>query len=1316
MRIRTAQASLLAASSLLFALPARAQDSDADGVANSADTFPCDVSLASVQYVPSQTGWMMLTFEDQWPSYTDLDYNDVVVRTHLRIYRDAQQRAKRVSMFFDPVALGGDFSNGLAVQLPVLRTGASVRRRVGVGSWQTLTLEGDDNATAILSPNLRELHADAKGRINSRANEARLEGQNLEVEFEFATPVALDGGLAPFDLFIFRAGNFAHQIHFPQYRGTQAMSGALFNTENDVSTQTRSFVLRQHGGTPAALNLQTTSRYPTEGTRVEELFPDIVGWAGSAGNNNKEFYLTGFVPEKGHSVNARSMPAEPAIDYECLNTWQLGDWQTCTGGSAAYSYGGWEACSGGSGSWSYGSWGPCSASAVCTGVGTQTRTGTCNVTSNSGSETRSSTCLWTAGSGNQTRSVGCISRLGAALADARCLNAKPSTQQACTPGGAPSCTGTALVSQPCTPTGNGPCGNATLSQGCNSPSGSQACTVPNGTGTQTCAAGATSWTACVATSCNAGFHVEVGACVPDTRVCAIANGSGTQTWTGSAYGTCTPTSCSAGYHIEAGACLPDTRSCTIANGTGSQAWSPATSSYGPCTVVSCNADYYASSTTVCSSLTYSWDAGNWGTCTGGATTFSYGAWGSCTGGSGTWAYDPWGACSVTAVCGGVGSQSRTASCTFTANSGSQSRTSSCGWTANSGSQSRSVTCVDNLGNTVADGKCVLADKPGGSQSCTPTGTATCTGSPVTAQSCTPTDSAVCGAATLTQSCNSPSGSRACTITNGTGSQSCLAGGTSWSACTPTSCNASYHIESGACLPDVKACAIANGTGSQTWNPSTGTYGTCTPTSCSATYHIESGACLPDVKVCPITNGAGSQTWNPSTSTYGACTPTGCNTGYFISGSVCQLRTWAWVYSGWGTCSGGTAYASYGGWGTCTGGTSSWTYGGWGTCTGGTANPVYGAWGACTGGSGSWSYGGWGDCSASAVCSGTGSQTRSATCIFTANSGSQTRFLSSCTWNLNSGSQSRTATCNWDANSGSQSRTGSCVWNAGSGSQSRTATCTSNDGQTDGTGGSCGPRDVLTQSCTPSGTPSSCGTLVLTQSCTPGGTPSCSGAVTTQSCTPGGSPVCVGSQTQACTPTDPGVCGAATTSQACSSPAGSQSCGIVGGTGTQSCSTGSTTWSACSRVSCNGGWITYGSGCARRVQTSYWSLSAADDSDGATLAAQGPLQDSRSSGARYGNDRYSSRCHSVGGTGAYESPVWGTRAGECWVSGRSESGSINTNMRDDGTSWGALGNGNNPTYSCGDAGFGGEVGNSGWQCSGTFGSGPSNRCYYVRYCH
>ena len=307
---------LMVAGLLLGAQTSLAQDADGDGVSDLADAFPCDAARASVSYFPSAGASALVAFEDQWPGWTDLDFNDVALRVHYRMERSAAGHVVSMVAVIDPVALGGTLSNGLALQLPVARGGVVARRRVGHGAFENLALEADGQATVVLSSSLRELYGHAEGRINSEAGVAHAAGQRLEVELTFSPPAALSMAAAPFDLFIFRTGDFSHQIHFPQYAGTAAMNGALFGTDHDGSQEGRRFV--HASGVPAALNLMTTTRYPLEGARIDELFPDIVGFASSGGAQNQGFYTSTIVAARGHHIPALPVPAPAEADRSCI--------------------------------------------------------------------------------------------------------------------------------------------------------------------------------------------------------------------------------------------------------------------------------------------------------------------------------------------------------------------------------------------------------------------------------------------------------------------------------------------------------------------------------------------------------------------------------------------------------------------------------------------------------------------------------------------------------------------------------------------------------------------------------------------------------------------------------------------------------------------------------------------------------------------------------------------------------------------------------------------------------------------------------------
>jgi hypothetical protein len=148
--------------------------------------------------------------------------------------------------------------------------------------------------------------------------------------------------------------------------------------------------------------------------------------------------------------------------------------------------------------------------------------------------------------------------------------------------------------------------------------------------------------------------VNFGCTPSSTQACAIANGTGSQTClAGATWGTCGVASCNTGYHAASGACVSNTQACPITNGTGTQTWNTATSTWGSCTVSSCNSGYYQSGSS-CLAKTYAWSTSTFGSCTGGTGSWSSSSWSTCSGGSGSWSYGTYGTCSASTACTGTG--------------------------------------------------------------------------------------------------------------------------------------------------------------------------------------------------------------------------------------------------------------------------------------------------------------------------------------------------------------------------------------------------------------------------------------------------------------------------------------------------------------------------------------------------------------------------------------------------------------------------------------------------------------------------------------
>jgi hypothetical protein len=192
---------------------------------------------------------------------------------------------------------------------------SSVSRTIDGGAATALTPRaGDAELTLRVVDDLRTLFGGVTGQINSLPGVATRQGSTVRVDVTFASPVVLDAGAAPYDVFMFRTADPAHEIHRPEYAGTAAMRTTMFGTADDGSTAARHFVDRN--GLPFLLTVPANTAYPVEGMEITRLFTTITTFAASGGASARDFYLA--------PVNANAFgggrPSLPSIVAHSVDT------------------------------------------------------------------------------------------------------------------------------------------------------------------------------------------------------------------------------------------------------------------------------------------------------------------------------------------------------------------------------------------------------------------------------------------------------------------------------------------------------------------------------------------------------------------------------------------------------------------------------------------------------------------------------------------------------------------------------------------------------------------------------------------------------------------------------------------------------------------------------------------------------------------------------------------------------------------------------------------------------------------------------------
>ncbi|MDR0962274.1 MAG: LruC domain-containing protein [Mediterranea sp.] len=214
-------------------------------------------------------------FEDNWPVYGDLDFNDAVVSIDNII---TEQRADG------------------SLQAATIK--GSVR---AVGASKTLTLalrmQTIPNSYQLISSDLHRFMGNATGDnefINTKKGGYTKTPATFEVKYTFSgtSVMPVDFNINMVDLYISTPSwsnkTMSIEIHLPDIAPTDKADPKLFDTGDDASTLEGYYLSKER--IAWAIMIPAPFAWPLEYKNIKDVYPDFKSWITSGGTNNPDWY------------------------------------------------------------------------------------------------------------------------------------------------------------------------------------------------------------------------------------------------------------------------------------------------------------------------------------------------------------------------------------------------------------------------------------------------------------------------------------------------------------------------------------------------------------------------------------------------------------------------------------------------------------------------------------------------------------------------------------------------------------------------------------------------------------------------------------------------------------------------------------------------------------------------------------------------------------------------------------------------------------------------------------------------------------------
>ena len=277
-------------------------DSDGDGVIDSVDAFPEDPEKTTSGQVSGT-----IAYEDQWPKIGDYDFNDLVIGYTYTIDGNAENKIVSIDMNYTLLASGAGYPDGLALSLPVDRSGYSVEGF----SYSSNPSATDDPVVIQYTESVGSKFLIFKTQQNIMGTDAKPNpfntgtGQDIEPEsasftIKFTNPISRDTLKAvPYDVFMLvdnaesdypDTTKYGREVHLTDYAPTPFANSSFFNTEQDTTEVSRKRYYKSATNLPWAIHVPGDWEYTLETKSIVEGYTYFGTWAESGGTRYPDWY------------------------------------------------------------------------------------------------------------------------------------------------------------------------------------------------------------------------------------------------------------------------------------------------------------------------------------------------------------------------------------------------------------------------------------------------------------------------------------------------------------------------------------------------------------------------------------------------------------------------------------------------------------------------------------------------------------------------------------------------------------------------------------------------------------------------------------------------------------------------------------------------------------------------------------------------------------------------------------------------------------------------------------------------------------------